>query len=100
MHGLENVCRLEPLDLAPAEFVRKHIQQDLRIGVRVQVPTIVIDDEVFQLLGVDEITVVTEADAKRRIDVERLCLVKARAARCRVANMAKPDVTTPPGELM
>ena len=45
-----------------------------------------------ELLGVGQVAVVAEADAERRVDVERLGLVRAVAAGRRVAHVADPGI--------
>ena len=75
-----------------AELVREHVQQHFGVGVGVEVAVILLLDEPLQLVGVDEIAVVREADAVRRVHVERLRLRKARAAGRRVAHVPEADV--------
>ncbi len=49
-------------------------------------------DEALELVGVDEVAVVGETDAVRRVDVERLRLRDRRAAGRGVADVPEPDV--------
>ncbi len=53
---------------------------------------ILLRDEALELLGVHEVAVVGEADAVRRVHVERLRLRDRRAARGRITDVAEPDV--------
>ena len=53
---------------------------------------ILADEHLGQLGGVGEVAVVREADAVRRIDVERLRLGRAVAARRRIADVPDADV--------
>src|SRR5690606_30097602 len=64
------------------------------LGVRrgVQVTAVLLHDQAFQLLGIDQITVVRQADAVRGIDVERLSFGEARTAGSRVTYVPKPYV--------
>src|SRR5690606_9998900 len=59
-------------------------------------PPILLHDEPLELLRVDEVAVVREADAERRIHVERLRFGRARGARRRITHMADADVAAQP----
>jgi hypothetical protein len=67
------------------EFVGEDIEQDLGIGVGVDVPTILAEQIAFQRVGVRQVAVVCETDAIRGIDVEGLRLGRRRAAGRRLA---------------
>ena len=77
------------------QLVREHVQQHFGIGVGVDVPQVLPEQLVLQLLGVGEVAVVPEHDAERRIDVERLRLgrrpggARGRIARVRDAGGAR-----------
>ena len=90
--GVEDLLRLQAVRRVLAELVREHVEQHFGIGVGVEVAVILLLDEPLQLVGIDEIAVVREADAVRRVDVERLRLRDGRAAGRRVAHVAQADV--------
>ena len=92
LDGVEDLLRLQAVRRVLAELVREHVQQHFRVGVGVEVAVVLLLDEAFQLVGVDEVAVVREADAVRRVDVERLRFREARAAGRRVAHVAEADV--------
>ena len=76
------------------QLVREHVQQNFRIGVRVDVTQILPEKIVLQLLGIREISVVPEHDAERRIHVKRLRLRgRPRRARRRVTRVRNAGVT-------
>jgi hypothetical protein len=66
----------------------KHVQQYLGIGLAVQVAPILADQYFGQLGGVGQVAVVRQADAVRRIHVERLRLGRAVAAGGGIAYVA------------
>ena len=56
------------------DFMREDVQQDLGIGVRVDVPAILEEQRLAKLVGVHEVAVVAEHDAEGGVHVERLRL--------------------------
>src|SRR5690606_7320781 len=80
--GVEDLLRLEAVRGVLAELVSEDVEKHLGIGTRVEMTVILLLDEALELVGVDEVAVVREADAVRRIDVERLRFrQRARATR-------------------
>ena len=74
-HCGKNGLGIDPVPMCSEfEFMREHIEQDLGVGVRVDMPQIVLDHLGFQLLAVGEVAVMPEHDAERRVDVKRLRL--------------------------
>ena len=90
--GGEDGLRRELAAVLALQFVGEHVEQRLGVGTGVQVAPVVIDQELLQLAGVGQIAVVREADAVRRIDVERLGLGGTGASRRRVARVADAHV--------
>ncbi len=75
------------------KLVREHIQQQLRVGVRVQVAPIDIVELGRQLTSVGQIAVVHEDQTVGRIHIERLRLFLIRGCATRgVAHMPEPDM--------
>jgi hypothetical protein len=72
--------------------VREHVEQHFGIGIGVDVAAVVIDDLAAQRVRVDEIAVVRERDAVRRVDVERLRLGRAFRTCGWIAAVADADV--------
>ena len=91
----EYVFRFEFTVLA-LQFMRQHIQHQFRIGLRVQVAPVFLDQQPGQLPGIGEIAVVGQANTVRAVDVKRLRLARAGAARGRIAHMANPHVSFQP----
>ena len=93
-HRREDGFGVEPRVMRRAlELQGQHIQQDLGIGIGVDVAEIELEELALQRLAVREIAVVRERDAERRIDVERLRLeLGGRAARGRIAAVADADM--------
>ena len=83
----ENIIGFEFAVLA-LQFMRQHIQHKFRIGLRIQVTPVLLDQETGQLPRIREIAVVGQADSMRTVDVKRLRLACADTARGRVAHMA------------
>ena len=79
--------RAEALQLA-----REHVEQHFGIRRRVEVAAIFADQHVGELRRVGQVAVVREADAVRRVDVERLRLGRAVATGRRIAHVADADV--------
>ncbi len=57
------------------QFVRQHIEQDLGVGVGVDVPPVNAEHFAFQLFGIGQVAVMRQRDPKRSVDVERLRLL-------------------------
>ena len=93
LDGVEDLLRLEPVARVLAELVREHVEQHFGVGIRVEVAVILLLDEAFELVGVDEVAVVRETDAVRRVHVERLRLGNRRAAGRRITDVPEADVT-------
>ena len=70
------------------EFVGEHVQQDLRVGVGVDVSQVFPKHRVGEFARVREVSVVTQCQAEGRIDVERLRLGAGVATRGGVAHVA------------
>ena len=83
---------LNPFVAWRLKLVREHVQQDLRVRSRVQMAAVVLHDEAFELLGIDEVAVVREANAVRRVDVKRLGFEVARAAGRRVTGVSEAHI--------
>jgi hypothetical protein len=78
---------------ARLQLVGKHVQQDLRIRVRVQVAHLRFEQLVAQGVGVREVAVVRHGDAVGRIDVERLRIRRATGAGGRIAHVSDTDTS-------
>jgi hypothetical protein len=75
------------------DLVREDVQQDLGIRVRVDVAAVVAEELAAQLVGIDQVAVVAEHDAVRRIHVERLRLgLRGGAARGGIAAVGDAHV--------
>jgi len=57
--------------------VREHVEQDLGVARRVEVPAVDVEELIGELAGVREVAVVHEHQAVWRVHVERLHLVFA-----------------------
>ena len=75
------------------QLVGEHVDEQLGVGARVEVPAVLVEELVGQLTRVGEVAVVDEHDAVRRVDVEglRLFFARCRALR-RVAHVAEADL--------
>ena len=87
----EYVVRLEFTVLA-LELQRQDVQHQFRIGLGIQVAPVFLDQEPGQLPGIGEVTVVGQANAVRAVDVKRLRLARAGAARGRIAHVANTHI--------
>jgi hypothetical protein len=70
----------------------KYIEQDLRIRCRIQVTTVTMYDQLLEIFGIDQIAVMPEANAIRRVDVKRLRFEQACATGRRITNMTDTDI--------
>jgi hypothetical protein len=99
MHGLhrvEDVRHLEARRWRCWQLVREHVQQHLGVRAGVQMAPVLAHQQLGKLGGVGEVAVVPEADAVRRVDVERLGLGGTRTAGRRIAHVADTDVALQP----
>ena len=94
-HRLENAIHIELVTMCRhLQFMRQHIEQHFRVGIGVDMPAVHAEHLFLQLLGVGQVAVVPKHDAKRRIDIKRLCLGKIEGrTRGRVADMADATIT-------
>src|SRR5690606_9852783 len=76
-HRLEHDLGRELVIAVLVEAVREDVENDLRIRVCVEVAAIGVKQHFLELGGIDEIAVVNDGNAERRIRVERLRLVSA-----------------------
>jgi hypothetical protein len=95
-HRGEDGLGIQPqLDRGLLQFVREHVQQHLGVGVRVDVPQVLAEHLVLELVGVGQVAVMSEDDPERRVDVERLsfgrvaCRAGGRVAAVRDADVAR-----------
>jgi len=96
MNGLDRVENLlgRWATVRPAlQFVRKDIEQHFGIGTRAQMAAVFLGKQFCQFVVVGQVAVVTQADAVRRIDIERLCFGCLCTTGCRVTNVANANVT-------
>jgi hypothetical protein len=56
------------------QLVRQHVEQHLGIGVGIDVAQVLPEQVALELIGVGQVAVVPQHDAKGRVDVERLRL--------------------------
>ena len=89
---VEHLLRRQVAVRADLQLVREHIQQYLGIRVGAQVAPVLPGQELGQLVMVGQVAVMREADAIRRIHVERLRFGGLGTARGRIPNMADADV--------
>lgn len=73
------------------QLVREHVEQHFGVGFGVDVAAVLLEHLATQGVGVDQVAVVRQRDAVRRIHVERLRFVAAFAARRGIAAMADAD---------
>ncbi len=72
------------------QLVREHVDQQLGVGVGVEVPAVDVEELLGELARVRQVAVVHEHDAVRRVHVERLrLLLLARVAAGRVAHVTE-----------
>ena len=73
---------------SPLQFVGKHIEQDFRVGLGINMSSVTTVHIVLQFGRIGKISVVTKNNAKGGIDIKRLGFFGAHSASgCRVANM-------------
>ena len=73
-HGLENILRRELQPLTEHQLMGKHVEQNLGVGVGVQMTPVRAVKLLGQRFGVSEVAVVRQTDAVGRVDIERLGL--------------------------
>jgi hypothetical protein len=56
------------------QFMGKHVQQDFRVGIGVDVPQVVTEHVRLEFVGIGQVAVMRQHDAERRVDIERLRL--------------------------
>ena len=88
----ENVGRRDARRTDALQLGGEHVEQDFRIGTGVEVAAILAFDDFGEFARVGEIAVVREADAVRRVDVERLGFRGAVASGGRIAHVAHAHV--------
>ena len=76
------------------------VEQELGIGFGIDVAHHPVSHEALELLGVGQVAVVRDADAKRVVGVEGLGLGAAGATRGGVPHMTQTDVTSQLGHVM
>jgi hypothetical protein len=95
-HGVEDMRLVDAQAGLTLQFVGEDVQQDLRIGIRVDMAQILAEQILFELPGIGEVAVVRQTDAERRVDVKRLCLGAGLAAGGRIAHMADAHIAQQP----
>ncbi len=96
LDGIEDLLRVQAVRRVLAELVREYVQEHFRVGVGIEVAVVLLLDETFELIRVDEIAVVGKTNAEGRVHVERLSFREAGAARRRIAHVTEAYVA---GEL-
>ena len=96
LHGTQNRVGRQLVQAQPAQFMGEYVQQDFRIRVGIQMPAIVSDDQPRELVGVDQIAVVSQGNSVGRIDVKRLRLGHARRTRRGIPDMPESDIASQP----
>src|SRR5690606_13466316 len=91
-HRLEHDLGRDAMVGMLLQAVREHVEDDLGIGFGVEMPPVGMEQRLLQLAGVDEIAVVDDGNAERRVGVERLRLVRAGGAGGGIAHVANADV--------
>ncbi len=75
VHGLdrvEDIVRRRPPVDTNLQLVREHVEQDLGVGVRVQVAPVLAYQELGEFVVIRQVAVMRKADPVGRIHVERL----------------------------
>ena len=73
------------------QLVGEHVEKEFGIGIRIDVTTVVLEHLPAQGVGIDQVAVVRQCYAIRRIHIKGLRLVAALRARGRIAAMADAD---------
>ena len=74
-------------------LVGQHIEKHLGVALGVDVPVIRAEQLIFQRLGIGQVAVVHQHDAKRRIDIKRLgFLLAVGVARRGIAHLAQATI--------
>ncbi len=74
------------------QFRGQHIQQHFGIGIGVEVAAVFANDYFGEFPRIGQVAVVPEANAVRRVDIERLRFGSGIAARGRIAHMPDADI--------
>ena len=90
-HRAEDRVLVQREPVLARQLAREEIEEDLGVRLRVHVPQLVAEHLLAELPGVDQVAVVRERDAVRRVDVEGLRLRRRLAPRRRVADVADAD---------
>ncbi len=91
--GFENLIGREVMPVLDLDFVREDVEQHFGIRIGVDVAAIALVHLSAQRIGVDQIAVVAERDAVRRIHVERLRLGRGFGTGGRIAAMTDADAS-------
>jgi hypothetical protein len=91
-HRRKDSLRCDALSILALKLVGKDIKQRFGIRARVEMSPILLDKHCLELVRVGEVTVVGQANAVGRIDVEGLGLGRFQGACRRVAAMADADI--------
>ena len=89
----ETVGRVDTGLSSLVELVGKDVQHELAVALGVDVAMGFLVQIAPKLGSVDEVTIVSKADAVRGVDVERLRLSICAAASCRISEVANTHVT-------
>ena len=92
LHGTQNGVGRQLVQAQSTQFMGEYVQQDFGIRVCIQMSAVMGDDQPCQLVGVDQIAVVSQGNSVGRIDIERLRLCHARRTRGWISNMPEPDL--------
>ena len=72
-HSRKNISRLKwQAARGFLDLMREHVEQHLRVTLGIDVPMVFAEQLVFESLGIGQIAVMHQHDAKRRIHVKRL----------------------------
>ena len=63
LYRVEDLVGRRLLQILSLQFVCKNVQQRLGVGTRIEVPAILLDQRLFQFIGVGEVAVVGETNA-------------------------------------
>jgi len=77
--------------------VSEDVEEELRVGIGVDVSVSFLVEELAEVFGVDEVTVDAHGDTERGVDVEGLSFRGRSSSHGRVTNMAQAHVT---GEML
>ena len=89
-HRGEHVVLVNAQPTPPLKLVGEHVEQDLRVRIRVHVPEVIAVDLKLQGIRIDEVAVVGKRDSVRRVDVEGLRFGGGVPARGGIAHVTDP----------